>query len=147
MACDGGLWGLTGKYSHGIDAKGRLIIPSQLRKELGDVCYVARGADRCLNVYSEAGWQKFSALFENLPLSRAGQMRYIFANTATCEVDAQGRILLPADLRDYAGIGKSVTVIGLPGRAEIWDSEEYRRSEEAFFSGKTMAELYGELGL
>ena len=138
---------MTGKFSHGIDGKGRLIIPSQLRRELGEVCYVARGADRCLNVYSAEGWEKFCALFENLPLSRSGQMRYIFANTATCEVDAQGRILLPAELRDYAGIDRNVTVIGLPGRAEIWDSEEYRRSEEAFFDGKTMAELYGELGL
>lgn len=138
---------MTGKFNHGIDAKGRLIIPSQLRRELGEVCYVTRGSDRCLNVYSAAGWEKFCARFEDLPLSRSGEMRYIFANSATCEVDSQGRILIPQELRDYAGIVKSVTTIGLPGRAEIWDSEAYLQSEQACFARKTMAQIYEELGL
>ena len=59
----------------------------------------------------------------------------------------QGRILIPQELRDYAGIGKNATVVGLPDRAEIWDSERYRASEEAYFQAKTMAEIYEELGL
>ena len=61
--------------------------------------------------------------------------------------DGQGRILIPQELRDYAGIGKNATVVGLPDRAEIWDSERYRASEEAYFQEKTMAEIYEELGL
>ena len=138
---------MTGKYTHGLDAKGRLIIPAQMRRELGDVCYVVRGSDKCLLVYSEEGWEKFCAQFEGIRLSDSSAMRYIFANSATCELDAQGRILVPNELRKYAGIDKDVTIIGLPGRAELWDSGEYHRAEEACFAEKSMAELYKELGL
>ena len=138
---------MTGKYTHGLDAKGRLIVPAQMRKELGDVCYVVRGADKCLLVYSEEGWEKFCAQFAEVRLSDSSAMRYIFANSATCELDTQGRILVPAELRKYAGIEKDVTIIGLPGRAELWDSREYAKSEEACFAEKSMAQLYKELGL
>ena len=143
-------WGnspVTGKYTHGLDAKGRLIIPAQMRRELGDVCYVVRGSDKCLFVYSEAGWEKFCAQFEGVRLSDSSALRYIFANSATCELDAQGRILVPTELRKYAGIDKDVTIIGLPGRAELWDSEEYEKAEQAVFAEKSMAQLYKELGL
>ena len=76
-----------------------------------------------------------------------GGISAIFANSATCELDAQGRILVPQELRKYAGIEKDVTIIGLPGRAELWDSGEYNRAEQAVFAEKSMAELYKELGL
>ncbi len=139
---------MTGKFEHGIDAKGRLTVPSQLRKELGEVCYVVRGPKEYLNVYSAEGWEKFCSRFEGQTQSRAGElMRFLFANAATCEIDGQGRILLPAELREYAGIGKNVTVVGLPGRVEIWDSERYHEAETAYFEKKTMAEIYEELGL
>lgn len=138
---------MTGKFNHGIDSKGRLTVPAQLRRELGEVCYVVRGADRYLNVYSAAGWEKFCAKFEGQSQSRGGQMRFLFANTATCELDAQGRILIPTELRDYAGIGRNVTMIGLPDRAEIWDSETYAETEARFFETSSMAQLYEELGL
>ena len=138
---------MTGKYTHGLDAKGRLIVPAQMRRELGDVCYVVRGSDKCLLVYSQEGWDKFCASFEGIRLSDSSAMRYIFANSATCELDSQGRILVPAELREYAGIEKEVTVIGLPGRAELWDSQEYRKAEEAAFAEKSMADIYRELGL
>lgn len=138
---------MTGKYTHGLDVKGRLIIPAQMRRELGDVCYVVRGADKCLMVYSDEGWKKFCAQFEGIRLSDSSSMRYIFANSATCELDSQGRILIPTDLRKYAGIDKDVTIIGLPERAELWDTEEYERSEAACFAEKSMAQIYKELGL
>ena len=148
MAQNGRILALTGKYNHGIDAKGRLTVPSQLRRELGEVCYVVRGPKEYLNVYSPEGWEKFCARFEGQSQSKAGDlMRFLFANAATCEVDGQGRILIPQELRDYAHIGKNATVVGLPDRAEIWDSERYRASEEAYFQEKTMAEIYEELGL
>ena len=148
MAQSGEVSSLTGKYFHGVDAKGRLTVPSQLRRELGEVCFVVRGPKEYLNVYSTAGWEKFCARFEGQSQSKAGDlMRFLFANAATCEVDAQGRILVPAELREYAGIEKNVTIVGLPDRAELWDSDRYRASEEAYFKEKSMAEIYEELGL
>ncbi len=139
---------MTGKYNHGIDAKGRLTVPSQLRRELGDVCYVVQGPKEYLNVYSAEGWEKFCAKFEGQSQSKAGDMmRFLFSRAATCEVDGQGRILLTPEMREYAHIGKTATVVGLPDRAEIWDSERYRAAEEAYFQTKTMAEIYEELGL
>ena len=139
---------MTGKFTHGLDAKGRLTVPSQLRRELGEVCYVVRGPKEYLNVYSAEGWEKFCARFEGQTQSKAGDLvRFLFANAATCEVDAQGRILIPTELRDYAGIEKNVTVVGVPGRVEIWDTERYRAAEEAYFQQKSMAEIYEELGL
>ncbi len=152
MSRNGPKWGakstLTGRFDHGIDAKGRLTVPSQMRRELGEVCYVIEGPKNYLNVYSAAGWEKFKARFEGQSQSKAGEMmRFLFSRAATCEVDGQGRILIPQELRDYAGIGKSVTVVGLPDRAEIWDSEAYRAADEAYAKEKTMAEIYEELGL
>ena len=148
MAQSGVNFGLTGKFNHGIDAKGRLTVPSQLRRELGEVCYVVRGPKDYLNVYSTAGWERFCARFEGQSQSRAGDlMRFLFANAATCEVDGQGRILVPLELRQYAGIEKNVTIVGLPDRAELWDSDRYRESEDNYFKQKSMAEIYKELGL
>ena len=139
---------MTGKYDHGIDGKGRLTVPSQMRRELGEVCFVMRGPKEYLNVYSTEGWEKFCARFEGKTQSEDGDlMRFLFANSATCEIDAQGRILIPAELREYAGIEKNVTIVGLPDRVEIWNSERYPASEEQYFRQKTMAEIYKELGL
>ena len=139
---------MTGKYAHGIDAKGRLTVPSQLRRELGEVCYVVQGPKEYLNVYSHEGWTKFCERFVGQSQSKSGDlMRFFFSRAATCEVDGQGRILIPQKLREYAGIGKNATVVGLPDRAEIWDSERYSAAEEAYFQSKTMAEIYEELGL
>jgi len=139
---------VTGKYDHGIDSKGRLTVPSQMRRELGEVCFVMRGPKEYLNVYSTEGWEKFCSRFEGKTQSEDGDlMRFLFANSATCEIDAQGRILIPAELREYAGIEKNVTIVGLPDRVEIWNSEQYHASEEQYFQQKTMAEIYKELGL
>ena len=139
---------MTGKFNHGLDAKGRMTVPSQLRKELGEVCYIVRGPKAYLNVYSAAGWESFCARFEGQTQSKSGDLlRFLFANAATCEIDGQGRILIPAELREYAGIEKNVTIVGVPGRVEIWDAEAYRAAEEAYFGQKTMAQIYEELGL
>ena len=139
---------MTGKFNHGLDAKGRMTVPSQLRKELGEVCYIVRGPKAYLNVYSAEGWEKFCARFEGQTQSKSGDLlRFLFVNAATCEIDAQGRILIPAELRAYAGIDRSVTVVGVPGRVELWDTERYQAAEDAYFAQKTMAEIYEELGL
>lgn len=138
---------MTGEYKHSIDAKGRLIVPAGLRRELGDVCYVTLSMDRCLSVYSAESWEQFRARVDALPMAQSRRMRVVFANTAACEVDVQGRILVPQKLRDFAGLKKNVTIIGFSNHAEIWDSEEYERLEAEELNFESISAAIGELGI
>ena len=140
---------MTGQYQHSIDAKGRLFIPAKLREELGDTFYVTISAtDHCLTVYSEAGWERLTEQFESLPYTKARKViRLIFANAAKCEPDAQGRILLPQKLRNYAELKKDVVVAGVSKRAEIWDAEKWDALETAELEGDDLASIMEELGI
>ena len=125
---------MYGKYKHTVDPKGRLFVPSKLREELGDAFYVTLGLDHCLSVYTEAGWQGILDKYNALPISQARKMRFLFANAAKCEPDKQGRILLPAELRGYAGLKDSAVILGFGDKAEIWDADTYDAMEQAFFA-------------
>ena len=114
---------MTGEYMHTLDAKGRLAVPSRLRDELGGVFYVTLSMDRCLSAYSAESWQRFSDKVDAMPFVKQRKMRPLFAFAARCETDAQGRILLPQNLRDYAGLTKDVTIVGCNNHAEIWDRD------------------------
>ena len=116
---------MTGEYQHSLDAKGRLFIPAKLREELGDMFYVTISMDKCLNAYSAESWKEFSDKVNAMPYVKQRKMRPLYANAAKCELDAQGRILLPQKLRDYAGLTKNVTVIGSNNHAEFWDTDAY----------------------
>lgn len=123
---------MTGQYQHSIDAKGRLFIPARLREELGETFYVAiSGVDPCLSLYTEESWARFNEKFASLPYSKTRGMRTLFANAARCEPDAQGRILLPLKLRQYAGLEKEAVVIGVSNRAEIWSAKAWAELEAA----------------
>lgn len=137
---------MTGQYQHSIDSKGRLFIPAKLREELGETFYVTMGVDRCLSVYSEDSWNRFTEKFESMPYTKSRTMRPLFANAAKCEPDAQGRILLPAKLRAYAGLKKDVTVIGVSNRAEIWDAAAWNEEESKELSPENLAAVMEELG-
>ena len=101
---------MIGQYQHNIDAKGRLFIPAKYREELGETFYVTIGLDGCLSVYSDAKWADLTAKYDALPISKARSMRALFANAAKCEPDAQGRILIPVKLREYAALEKEVVI-------------------------------------
>ena len=111
---------MTGQYAHNIDAKGRLFIPAKLREELGQTFHVTIGLDHCLSIYSNESWDAFMDKLRDLPYSKAKALRVLSANAVDCEPDAQGRILIPAKLRQYADLQKEVVVIGSFDRAEIW---------------------------
>ena len=99
--------GFKGEYNHTVDAKGRLIIPAKFREKLGETFVVTKGLDGCLYVYSDEEWEKIEDKFSELPLTDedARQFtRFFFSGAADCEVDKQGRVLLPAVLREHAGI-------------------------------------------
>ena len=137
---------MTGQFSHNIDAKGRLFIPASLRKELGQTFHVTVGQDHCLSVYTETGWQAILDKYNALPISQARKMRFLFANAAKCEPDKQGRFLIPAELRQYAGLTSEVTFIGQGGHAEIWDSAAYDELEQQTLTPENLAAVMEELG-
>jgi len=113
---------MTGEYQHNLDSKGRLFIPAKLREELGNVFYVTLSMDKCLSAYSAESWRDFSDKVNAMPYVKQRKMRPLFAYAAKCELDTQGRILIPQNLRDYAGLTKNVTVVGCNNHAELWDA-------------------------
>ena len=116
------------EYSHTIDPKGRLIVPSKFREQLGDVFVVTKGMDGCLFVYANEEWAAFEEKLTGLPLinKEARQFaRFFMAGAAMVEVDKQGRILLPANLRAFAGLDKDVVLVGVGSRIEIWSRENW----------------------
>ena len=137
---------MTGQYQHSIDAKGRLFIPAKLREELGETFYVTMGMDGCLSVYSDVSWARFTEKFESLPYTKTKSMRVLFANAAKCEPDAQGRILIPGKLRNYAKLQKDVVVIGVSNRAEIWNAEQWMAMEDEELNPDNLAAAMEELG-
>ena len=117
-----------GEYNHTIDAKGRLIVPSKFREQLGDEFVVTKGLDGCLFVYENTEWKILEEKLKKLPLTNANARkinRFFLAGAALCEVDKQGRILLPAVLREFAGIEKDAVMVGVGNRIEIWSKESW----------------------
>lgn len=138
---------MTGQFSHTIDAKGRLFIPASLRKELGQTFHVTVGQDHCLSVYSDESWAAFMAKLKELSYNEVKKLRALFAYAADCEPDSQGRILIPAKLREYAGLTKEVVVVGSFDRAEIWSAERWAAIENEAFSTGALEQAMAEMGL
>lgn len=124
-----------GEYNHTIDVKGRLIIPAKFRETLGDKFIVTKGLDGCLFVYPKNEWSLFEDKLKVLPLTNkdARQFtRFFLAGAAACEVDKQGRILLPQVLRDFAQLEKEVVLIGVANRVEIWSKINWDKSMSTY---------------
>ena len=137
---------VTGTYEHSIDAKGRLFIPAKLRTELGETFYLAMGVDACLAIYPQSTWDRFTEKFASLPMSQSKPMRLLFANAAKCELDSQGRIVIPQKLRRYAGLDKDAVIIGVNDRAEVWSKETWQAQEEEEMTPEKMAACMAQLG-
>jgi len=131
-----------GEYSHSVDAKGRLIIPAKLRDGLGERFIATKGLDKCLFVFPLKEFEAFSERLRGLGTSSSQARafnRLFFSGATECELDPQGRILVPANLREYAGIDKDCVIVGVENRVEIWAQERWAEySEEA-------GELYDEI--
>jgi len=139
---------MIGQYSHSIDAKGRLFIPARYREELGSTFYVTVGLDdedNYLSVFSQAAWQAFQEKINSLPFSKSILLRHFCANAADCTPDSQGRILIPQNLRDYAGLRKDVVIVGVLNRCEIWDAEKWQAAEEKNLNPELISQLISEL--
>lgn len=136
---------MTGEFQHNLDSKGRLSIPARLRDELGNVFYVTLSMDKCLSAYSAESWQEFTDRVDAMPYVKQHKMRPLFAYAAKCELDAQGRILLPQNLRDYAGLVKNVTVVGCNNHAEFWDSDSWNEINKVETTPENIAAVMEEL--
>ena len=115
-----------GEYNHTIDAKGRLIIPAKFREPLGEEFVLTRGLDGCLYIYPMDEWEAFEEKLRALPLTNKDARafsRFFVAGATTCELDKQGRILVPATLREFAGLNKDVVLTGNLTRIEVWSKE------------------------
>ena len=115
-----------GEYNHTIDAKGRLIIPSRFRELLGEEFVLTRGLDGCLYIYPMDEWAAFEEKLRALPLTNKDARtfsRFFVAGATTCQLDKQGRILVPQTLRQFAGLEKDVVLTGNLNRIEQGEVE------------------------
>ena len=138
-----------GEYNHTIDAKGRLIIPSKFRDSLGDEFVVTKGLDGCLFVYDNKEWSAFEEKLKSLPLTNKDArqfVRFFLAGATLAEVDKQGRILVPANLREFAGLEKEVVLVGVASRVEIWSKSRWEDAA-SYDDVEEIAEHMAELGL
>ena len=138
-----------GEYNHSVDAKGRLIVPAKFREQLGEEFVVTKGLDGCLFVYPQEEWKHIEDKFREVPLTTKDARkfsRFFFAGAASCEIDKQGRILIPGVLREYAGLEKDVVLVGVLSRIEIWDKHNWEESN-TYDDMDEIAEHMADLGL
>jgi mraZ protein len=140
-----------GEYLHTLDEKGRIIVPAKFRDNLGERCVITRGLDQCLFLYPESEWKNVEEKLKRLPLTQRDARaftRFFFSGATDVEFDRQGRIMIPAGLRQYAKLEKEVVVIGVSTRVELWAKEvwtEYAQQAEASF--EAIAEKIVDLGI
>ena len=137
------------QYNHTMDAKGRLSIPSKFREQLGEEFVVTKGMDGCLFVFDNKNWAEFEEKLSALPMGKLETRQYtrfFLAGATQVEVDKQGRILMPTQLRSFAGLEKDVVLVGMGKRIEIWSAEKWAAMEEGV-DMNAITEAMADLGL
>ena len=117
-----------GIVNNSIDDKNRMIVPSKLRAELGTRCILTKGLDKCLYIYPMSEWERQSQKISQLPKADPevrAFIRHYYGGATECEFDSQGRIVIPADLRNYAGIIKELVTIGAMEKIEVWAKDAW----------------------
>ena len=140
---------LIGEYEHTIDAKGRLSMPSKLRRDMGEAFIVTKGLDGCLFAFSQDEWKNFETKLKSLPLSDKNArnfVRFFLAGATECEIDKQGRFLIPSNLREAGKLEKEAIIIGVGTRLEIWNKEIWTSKDEEI-SADEIAENMTLLGI
>ena len=140
---------LIGEYEHSLDAKGRLIMPSKLRDDIGEKFIITKGLDGCLFAFSIEEWKNFEQKLRSLPISNKDARafsRFFFAGAMDCEIDKQGRFLISCNLREFAGLTKEVVIVGMDSRIEIWSKDKWQKCDEDI-SADEIAEKMEMLGI
>jgi MraZ protein len=139
---------LKGEFQYTLDDKGRVVIPPRFRRALGDQIVVTRGIDPCISVYSPSEWMKVEEALRKLPTRQRDVTRYLLAGAVDLELDRQGRVMLPAHLRQHAAIDREVVVVGLISRLEIWSRTAWQSYiEKAQKAAPQIAEQIEELSI
>ncbi len=136
-----------GTYQNNVDPKGRVSIPVKYREALGERFFVTKGFDRCIDIYTVEEWEKFAEKLHKLSVTKRDMrdfVRFIFGNATEVELDKQGRILLPAMLRETVGIEKEVIVMGVGNKVEIWDKVAWDERQQAI--SQHISEISENLG-
>lgn len=139
-----------GEFEHNIDQKGRLAIPVKFRNALADGAVVTRGLDNCLTLYPKKEWEALAAKIAALPMTdptARAFARFVLAGAVDVDADKQGRVILPAYLRQHAGLGASVVVAGLFNRIEIWDKANWNAFSKESQADTTLTDRLTELGI
>lgn len=140
---------LIGEYEHTLDAKGRLSMPAKLRRDMGEAFIVTKGLDGCLFAFSNEEWMNFESKLKSLPLSDKNArnfVRFFLAGATECELDKQGRFLIPNNLRKSANLDKEAVIIGVGTRLEIWNKQTWMSKDEEI-SADDIAENMTMLGI
>jgi MraZ protein len=142
---------LIGEYRHIIDAKKRIAVPSNFRKEMGKKVVVTRGLDNCLFVYPLKSWQSVAEKLQNLSMGQAdtrGFNRFMLAGASETDIDSMGRILIPDYLKEFADLKNKVVLTGLSDRIEIWDEARWKGyTAKIEKQADALAEKLGEVGV
>ena len=140
----------TGEYRHTVDDKGRIAVPAKFRVQLGAGAVVSRWLDACLAIHTQEGWGELATKVAALPITDPNARRFsrlIFAGAAEVELDRQGRILLPAYLRDHIALGSEAVVVGSRDHAEIWVPATWATYAQGLEDPDELAEAFQGLGI
>lgn len=138
-----------GRFEHNLDAKGRLALPARYRDRLDEGVVITRGFDPCLLIYPMVAWEPLAERVSALSISDPDVRRLrrmLFAEATDLQLDRQGRILVPAELREYAGIERQAVVVGMHTFIEVWSPEAWASQRDALDrEGAGIAERLAEL--
>lgn len=140
-----------GEYRHTLDNKNRVIMPAKFREQIGGAFVMTKGLDNCLFIYPMNEWKNIEEKLKGLPMTSKDArafVRFFFAGATECEIDKQGRTLVPNNLKEFARIDKDVVIIGVSTRIELWSLEEWNKfNTDANISYEDVAEKMSQLGI
>ncbi len=140
----------TGEYRHAIDAKGRVAVPARFRAELAAGAFVSRWIDTCLAIFPRPEWDRFANRVAELPVSDAGARvfsRFVFSGAFEFLLDAQGRLVLPPALREFAGLTNDAVVVGARDHIELWEPGSWATYSAEMNSADALAARITDLGI
>lgn len=138
-----------GEYNHTLDPKNRIIVPAKFREDLGDTFIMSAGFDGCLYLTPKDTWDAFTQKLAALPFTAETRklQRHFMRNSMECEPDKQGRILIPQNLKEFAGLEKEAVMIGSITKIELWSKEKLDSMDDAEGSNEAAEKLFAEYSL
>ena len=142
---------LIGEYTHTLDDKNRMSLPVKFRKEMGKSVVVAPGLDNCLSIFTMKEWDKIAEKLSDgsmIASDNRSFSRFIFGQAVSVDVDTQGRILIPENLKNRSGLTSKVIVIGVQNRAEIWNEKAWNAYKKVVDTqADALADKLGQIGV